>query len=57
MSSPERQSLIATAVTDAVDGFCAVRKPRSPDRVARPPAAADKQTLSPGTATEAGEVS
>jgi len=52
MSSPERQSLIATAVTDAVDGFCAVRKPRSPDRAARPPAAADKQTLSPNTAAQ-----
>jgi N-acetylmuramoyl-L-alanine amidase len=50
MSSPERQSLIATAVTDAVDGFCAVRKPRGPDRAARPPVAADKQTLSPNTA-------
>src|SRR6266699_1316193 len=52
MSSPERQSLIATAVTDAVDGFCAFRKSRSPDRAARPPAAADKQTLSPNTAAQ-----
>src|SRR6266436_7283852 len=52
MSSPERQSLIATAVTDAVDGFCAVRKPRGPDRAARPPVAADKQTLSPNTAAQ-----
>ena len=52
MSSPERQSLIATAVTDAVDGFCAFRKSRSPDRAARPPASADKQTLSPNTAAQ-----
>jgi len=32
MSSPERQALVGAAVTDAVDGFCAVRRPRHPDR-------------------------
>jgi len=47
MNSPERQSLIGAAVTDAVDGFCAVRRPRAPDRVAGPPRAAAKQTSSP----------
>src|SRR4029450_11453695 len=31
MSSPQRQSHIAAAVTEAVDGFCAVRKPRNLD--------------------------
>ncbi|HKF07852.1 MAG TPA: N-acetylmuramoyl-L-alanine amidase [Xanthobacteraceae bacterium] len=52
MGSSQRQSLIAAAVLEAVDGFCAVRKPRNLDRAARPPAAADKQTLSPDTAAQ-----
>ena len=47
MNSPERQSLIGVAVTDAVDGFCAIRRPRTPDRVASPAGAAAKQTPSP----------
>jgi N-acetylmuramoyl-L-alanine amidase len=51
MNSPERQSLIGAAVTEAVDGFCAIRRPRNPDRnpdrVASPPPAAAKQTLAP----------
>jgi hypothetical protein len=34
MSSPERQSAISAAVTDAVESFCAVRRPRQPDRAA-----------------------
>src|SRR6266542_674090 len=29
MNSPERQALVGAAVTDAVDGFCAVRRPVS----------------------------
>jgi N-acetylmuramoyl-L-alanine amidase len=42
MSSHERQALISAAVTDAVDSFCALRRPREPDRaraatVAKPP--------------------
>jgi N-acetylmuramoyl-L-alanine amidase len=32
MDSPERQSVIATAVTDAVDKFCAAVKPRKKSR-------------------------
>jgi hypothetical protein len=32
MSSPEHQSLISAAVIDAVESFCAVRRPRHPDR-------------------------
>jgi N-acetylmuramoyl-L-alanine amidase len=47
MNSPERQSLIGAAVTDAVDGFCAIRRPRTPDRVASPAGAAAKQAPSP----------
>jgi hypothetical protein len=31
LSGPERQSLVSAAVVDAVDGFCAVRRPRRPD--------------------------
>jgi N-acetylmuramoyl-L-alanine amidase len=46
LGSPERQSLVSAAVTDAVDGFCAVRRPRRPERarataVARPPLSLD----------------
>jgi N-acetylmuramoyl-L-alanine amidase len=42
MSSHEHQALISAAVTDAVESFCAVRRPRQPDRaraatVAKPP--------------------
>lgn len=32
LDSPERQALIADAVTDAVESFCAVRRPRHPER-------------------------
>jgi hypothetical protein len=46
MNSPERQSLIGAAVTDAVDGFCAIRRPRNPDRGSPQPAAAVKHTPS-----------
>jgi hypothetical protein len=34
-------------VTDAVEGFCTIRRPRNPDRVASPAGAAAKQTSSP----------
>ncbi|MGA7486843.1 MAG: N-acetylmuramoyl-L-alanine amidase [Xanthobacteraceae bacterium] len=40
LSSPERQSLTADAVTDAIDSFCAVRRPRQIERAsvgAKPP--------------------
>jgi N-acetylmuramoyl-L-alanine amidase len=54
MSSPERQSLVSAAVTDAVESFCAVRRPRHPDRarattVAKPPLplSAGAQSASP----------
>jgi hypothetical protein len=40
MGSPERQSAVSAAVLDAVESFCAVRKPRQPDR-ARAAAAAE----------------
>jgi N-acetylmuramoyl-L-alanine amidase len=40
MESPERQSLISVAATDAIDQFCAARRPRSPDRIARQPGVA-----------------
>jgi N-acetylmuramoyl-L-alanine amidase len=36
MESPERKSLISGAVIDAVDGFCAARRPQTSDRIARP---------------------
>ena len=49
MSSPERQSAISAAVLDAVESFCAVRKPRQPDRARA--AAAAKPALSPSAPT------
>ena len=52
MGSPERQSLVAAAVIQAVDGFCAMRKPRNPDGAARPAAAATKQTPSSGAVAQ-----
>jgi N-acetylmuramoyl-L-alanine amidase len=39
MESPERQALIAAAVTDAIDKFCAARRPSTPELVARRPGA------------------
>jgi len=37
MQTPERQGLIAAAVVDAVDNFCAARQPGSHERVAHQP--------------------
>jgi N-acetylmuramoyl-L-alanine amidase len=56
VSSPERQSLIGAAVTDAVEGFCAIRRPRNLDRAGHPPDAAAKQTLPPDTAPQPASV-
>jgi N-acetylmuramoyl-L-alanine amidase len=50
MASPERQSLIAAAVTDAVDAFCVARSPRDPDRGI---AHGTKPALQPSAAAEA----
>jgi N-acetylmuramoyl-L-alanine amidase len=47
MASPERQALISAAVTEAVDGYCATRRPQVPEQVAHRPAAATKQPLQP----------
>ena len=52
MNSPERQSLIGAAVTEAVDGFCAIRRPRNPDRGSPQPAAAVKHTPSADAAAQ-----
>jgi N-acetylmuramoyl-L-alanine amidase len=52
MGSPEHQSLISAAVTDAVESFCAVRRPQHPEQVARKPAAAAKQPLQPAAAKQ-----
>jgi hypothetical protein len=49
MGSPERQSAVSAAVLDAVESFCAVRKPRQPDRARA--AAAAKPALSPSAPT------
>jgi N-acetylmuramoyl-L-alanine amidase len=52
MNSPERQALVGTAVTDAVDGFCAVRRPRQLERarastVPKLPLSAGAQSAAP----------
>jgi len=51
MASPEREAVIADAVTEAVTAFCVARAP-APDRV-RPVVAGGKRGLRPGTAAEA----
>jgi N-acetylmuramoyl-L-alanine amidase len=40
MEAPERQSLISAAAIDAVDNFCAARRPHTPDHVAGQPSVA-----------------
>jgi N-acetylmuramoyl-L-alanine amidase len=49
LRTPEHQSLISAAVTDAVESFCKARRPQSSDRVARRPSAspASKSTFRP----------
>ena len=37
MGTPEHQALISAAVLEAVEGFCKVRRPLRPDRIARHP--------------------
>lgn len=53
LATPERQSLISAAVTEAVEAFCAARSPRRPDLVAHgPPASAPpKQPSRPAAAS------
>jgi N-acetylmuramoyl-L-alanine amidase len=53
MESPEHQAVIAAAVTDAVEKFCAARQPPKPDLVARRPGppTAGKPVFRPASAT------
>jgi len=53
MGTPEHQSLISAAATEAVERFCASRRSRNPVQVARPPGVgpAAKQSLPPNAAT------
>ena len=50
MGSSEHQALIAAAVTEAVERFCVLRRPRNPQQVAGRPGAASKQTFQPTAA-------
>ncbi|MGP0089884.1 MAG: N-acetylmuramoyl-L-alanine amidase family protein [Xanthobacteraceae bacterium] len=52
LATPERQSLITAAVTEAVEAFCAARSPRRPDLVAHGPraSASSKQAGRPAAA-------
>src|SRR5712691_9684339 len=50
LATPEHQSLISAAVTDAVAQFCAARSPRKPEPARRPSHAA-KQPGGPAAAT------
>jgi N-acetylmuramoyl-L-alanine amidase len=49
MESPDRQFLISAAVADAVDEFCAARRPQKPEQIAREPGvpAPSKRTYAP----------
>ena len=57
MSSPERIGAISAAVTEAVDAFCAVRRPLAPERIARPPAVASKPSLAPSASAQPASAS
>ena len=50
MGSSEHQALIAAAVTEAVERFCASLRPRNPQQVAGRPGAASKQMFRPTAA-------
>ena len=50
METPERQGLIAAAVVDAVDAYCAARQPGGgPERVAHQPATSKKRMVMPAS--------
>jgi N-acetylmuramoyl-L-alanine amidase len=49
MGSAERQTLISAAVTDAVEAFCAARRPRTPINVASPAGKVSRQATAPAT--------
>ena len=53
MNSPERQALVGAAVTDAVDGFCAVRRPRQLERERARASTVPKLPLSAGAQSAA----
>jgi hypothetical protein len=53
MGSVERQSLISTAVTDAVEAFCVARRPHTPINVASGAGAVSRQATAPATAAPA----
>jgi N-acetylmuramoyl-L-alanine amidase len=55
LATPERQSVISAAVTDAVKAFCAAHAPRSPAQVAHRPIpshAATRPADRPAAATQ-----
>lgn len=53
MGSVERQALISTAVTDAVEAFCMARRPLTPINVANGAGAVSRQATAPATAAPA----
>jgi N-acetylmuramoyl-L-alanine amidase len=53
MGSVERQTLISTAVTDAVKAFCTARRPHTPTNVANGAGAASRQATAPAAAAPA----
>jgi N-acetylmuramoyl-L-alanine amidase len=56
MASVERQALISGAVTDAVESFCAARRPRIPATVASQASKESKQATAPAAAAPARTV-
>ena len=53
MGSVERQALISTAVTDAVEAFCTARRPHTPTNVANGAGAVSRQATAPAAAAPA----
>src|SRR5262245_21268398 len=47
MGSDEHQTAVSAAVVDAVESFCAARRPRSPTREANHPGGASRQATAP----------
>jgi N-acetylmuramoyl-L-alanine amidase len=51
MSSDEHQTLVSAAVADAVESFCAARRPRSPTREASHAGGVSRQATAPAAVT------
>jgi hypothetical protein len=56
MGSVERQALISAAVTDAIESFCAARRPRTPTNEAKRAGGASRQATAPTDVVPVGAI-